>query len=57
MKYLTIIVLAWIAVILLVSESDSLSILLATKVAGLAIAYAAYRLAYVFNLIEDAEEE
>lgn len=57
MKYLTIIVLAWIAVILLVSESDSLSILLATKVAGLGIAYAAYRLAYVFNLIEDAEEE
>lgn len=47
MKKLLVTILAMIAVILIVSESESICTLLLTKVIGFAFAYAAYEL---FNL-------
>lgn len=47
MKKLLVTILAMIAVILIVSESESICTLLLTKVIGFAVAYAAYEL---FNL-------
>ena len=44
MKKLLVTILTMIAVILIVSESDSIGTFLLTKVIGFAVAYAAYEL-------------